>query len=150
MGNTDLMKLIFLILFLNQSIQIIESHILSAEGIIQTLNLRLIRKGINDIKPENFGNIAIKFYVFEKDEKDNLIEIYNGEYNSVMGVNVLPLCMDYALFHMSLMERVILNCPAKWGFKDIHVSSFKGVEKNKDYVIDMQLWNIGDKYTLVD
>ncbi len=123
---------------------------LSANGILEALNLRLIRKGIDENRPENFYHIAVRFKVFDKLSDGKLSEVYRGEYTSIMGMNALPQCMDYALFHMSKMERVKINCPARWAFRDNMVSTFKGVEKYKDYIIDMQLWNIGNVFKSVE
>lgn len=145
--KTNLVKII--LIFLLSCVKI-NTNVLSAVGITEALNLRLIRKGLNENKPENFYHIAIRFKVFDKVKEGKLVEVYRGEYTSIMGLNALPLCMDYALFHMSLMERVRLDCPAKWAFRENMVSTFKGVEKYKDYIIDMQLWNIGDRYKSVE
>jgi hypothetical protein len=148
--KNEIMKILCYIILLACLIDNSSSNIFSADkGIIESLNLRLIRKGINDSKPNNFYHIAIKFKVYDN-KNGKLVEVYRGEYTSIMGINALPQCMDYALFHMSIMERVKINCPAKWAFRDSMVSTFKGVEKFKDYVIDMQVWNIGDKYKSVE
>ena len=148
--NNSLIKLFCTILIFSQFLKSINADILSTNGIIEALNIRIIRNGINNTKPENFSNIAMKLYVFEKDENNNLIEVYKGEKTSVLGYNALPLCMHYAIFHMSIKERVMLDCPAKWGFKDNHLPFFQELKTNKDYIIDLQLWNIGDIYTLVE
>lgn len=134
--NFICISLISLILF-NFSI----CDITNFPNLIEKFNIRQIRKGINDVLPGNIGHIAIKFKVY--DITTNEI-VFSGDAPVITGMSSVPLCMNYALNQMNEMERVRLTCPAEFGFLSEHQYRFNGIKVNTPYIIDVQLWKIGN------
>lgn len=131
-------------------IDIINADVTLSPELIKKFNIRQIRKGINNETVPHDGHAAFKMKIYEKTEKGKGKIVYDDVANSIIGVEALPECLEFAILHLNIQERIILDCPSIYAFTDSHLNHYEGVMKNKDYIIDIQLWNIGDIYHDVD
>ena len=131
-----------LILFsslINLSIQDIND----SPTLMELYNIRQIRKGINSVTPEVDSNVVVEMKVYDKDNKKLVM---HSRETLLQGSKSHPKCIEFTLIYMNIQERIVLDCPADKAFRSDYVNKnrFNGVLPNTSYIIDFQVWAIGD------
>ncbi len=138
------MKVILLLLL---SLPFIFSDVTTNPSLMKKFDIIQITKGISESLPEYQGTVAVKLYVYDK---DNQLLIKRWTTFSFVSSKT-PLCLNYVLPYMNIQERVILKCPKEYGF------NFTGAEDinlqkdfEQDLIIDIQVWKHGNSFKVIE
>lgn len=110
------------------------------KNLMSKFNITQIIKGVNDVQPKYSNYYLIKMYIYNK-ENVLLLKLWREYY---LSFERTPLCIEYVVSHMNVMERVKFTCPKELGFVgvDIIPIDLPRDEIEKDLVVDLQLWEI--------
>mmetsp|Transcript_36537 Transcript_36537/g.37934 ORF Transcript_36537/g.37934 Transcript_36537/m.37934 type:complete len:151 (+) Transcript_36537:3-455(+) len=150
MKHMALSNIIILVL-MSFSLPSIKADTTTEPSLVEKFKIRQIRKGISDLVPENRGHVSFYYKLYSLNKKGERELVREDKMGSMIGFNSMPQCFEYVLSHMNIQERVVFECPAEFSFtEDSYIYRYSGVETKKSYIVDLQLWNIGDVYTLVE
>lgn len=144
----SLSKIFKILFFFSLCFLVIKSDTSTVPGLLEKFEGRQIKKGINKEIVQNHGNVA--FYVKIYDPKDESKILYDGNGTGIIGLNTVPQCMELFLGHMNLQERVKFRCPKERSFRSDMTTYFGDVKPDTEYIIDLQLWAIGDTFNRVE
>lgn len=138
------MKTILLLLL---TLPFILSDVTVNPDLIKKFEIIQITKGKSDSLPEYHGTVAVKIYVYNKNNELLTKAWTTFAFNS----SKTPLCLDYVLPYMNEQERVMLKCPKEYGF------NFTGAEMinlqkdfEQDLIIDIQVWKHGNSFKVIE
>lgn len=110
------------------------------KNLMSKFNITQIIKGVNDVQPKYSNYYLIKMYIYNK-ENVLLLKLWREYY---LSFERTPLCIEYVVSHMNVMERVKFTCPKELGFVGVDTIpiDLPRDEIEKDLVVDLQLWEI--------
>lgn len=135
------MEKLFFVFTLFTLFVISKSDVTTQKELMKKFEIRQIKKGLETEKTNKYQSLVVYFVFYDTKTKD---VVYENSNILSLGTGSVPLCLDYVLLHMTMMERVVMRCPSDLAFSQENIGKFHNLVINKEYIVDMQIWNIGD------